>query len=156
MVKLPQAGGCLCGEVRYRLTEDPVTLYACHCTDCQTQTGSSFALTLAVRKPSLVLDEGEVEEVRVELADGRVKASELCRRCRTRVFARSRFEALTIVEPGTLDDTSWLEPVGHIWTRSAQPWVRLPEGVLRCEQQPGDAENLELARAWKQRSRASG
>jgi hypothetical protein len=29
---------------------------------------------------------------------------------------------------GALDDTSWLRPTIHFWTRSAQPWVMLPEG----------------------------
>ena len=39
---------------------------------------------------------------------------------------------------GTLDDTSWIEPVGDIWTRSAQPWVALSDDRLRTEQQPAD------------------
>src|ERR1700730_10860346 len=29
---------------------------------------------------------------------------------------------------GNGDDTSWLRPTRHIWTRSKQPWVTLPEG----------------------------
>ena len=39
---------------------------------------------------------------------------------------------------GTLDDTSWLRPTAHFWTRSAQPWVVLPEGGARFETQPAD------------------
>jgi hypothetical protein len=31
------------------------------------------------------------------------------------------------VRAGTLDDTSWLRPTRHIWTRSKQPWVTFPE-----------------------------
>ena len=38
--------------------------------------------------------------------------------------------AFVAVRAGTLDDTSWLRPTAHFWTRSAQPWVALPE-VLR-------------------------
>jgi hypothetical protein len=38
---------------------------------------------------------------------------------------------------GTLDDASWIEPVGDIWTRSAQPWVSFGDR-LRTEQQPTD------------------
>ena len=34
---------------------------------------------------------------------------------------------LRIVRGGTLDDTSWLKPTAHYWTRSRQPWVALPE-----------------------------
>ena len=39
---------------------------------------------------------------------------------------------------GTLDDTSWVAPVGDIWTVSAQPWVRFVEGGIRAERQPAD------------------
>jgi hypothetical protein len=41
------------------------------------------------------------------------------------------------LKPGTLDDTSWLVPTIHFWTRSAQDWVVIPEGVTRYDTQPG-------------------
>ena len=53
VVAFPQHGGCLCGDLRYSLAEDPLTLYVCHCTDCQRQTGSSFALSMLVRLEAL-------------------------------------------------------------------------------------------------------
>jgi len=37
---------------------------------------------------------------------------------------------------GTLDDTSWLRPTRHIWTRSKQAWVAIPEGDEVFEGQP--------------------
>jgi len=40
------------------------------------------------------------------------------------------------VRAGTLDDTSWLRPTRHIWTRSKQPWITLPEGDQIFETQP--------------------
>jgi hypothetical protein len=42
------------------------------------------------------------------------------------------------IKPGTLDDTSWLVPTIHFWTRSAQPWVRIPDGVTRHDTQPDE------------------
>jgi hypothetical protein len=44
------------------------------------------------------------------------------------------------VKPGTLDDTSWLKPTIHFWTRSAQKWVRIPEGETQYETQPETVE----------------
>jgi hypothetical protein len=41
-----------------------------------------------------------------------------------------------IVRGGTLDDTSWLKPTTHFYTRSKQPWVILPEGATIYETQP--------------------
>jgi hypothetical protein len=30
-MKLPQTGGCQCGKVRYEITEEPQSVYTCHC-----------------------------------------------------------------------------------------------------------------------------
>ena len=73
MTQFPQLGGCLCGDVRYRLAEDPLVVYACHCSDCQTMTGSSFALSITVRSKSLECFQGGTETHEVPLADGRIK-----------------------------------------------------------------------------------
>ena len=151
MVAFPQHGGCLCGALRYSLAEDPLTLYVCHCTDCQRQTGSSFALSMLVRLEALEIVRGRPDEYSFQLEDGRVKRSNFCVRCSTRLWGVSRVAGLAVLEPGTLDDTSWLHPVGHIWTRSAQPWVRIPEETRRFSMQPRDEEVLDLVRAWKQR-----
>ena len=150
MVAFPQRGCCLCGDVEYRISEDPVTLYACHCTDCQRQTGASFGLSMIVRRESLQIVRGRPEQYSVEMADGRVKQSHFCGRCTTRLWGPSSIAGLAVLEPGTLDDTSWLHPIGHIWTRSAQPWVSIPKGSLNFSHQPREEDYLSLVRAWKQ------
>jgi len=131
---LPQHGRCLCGSVTYTLEEDPVTLYACHCTDCQRQTGASSALSMLAQRSALEV-RGHVEEYSIGMADGRIKQSTFCPRCCTRLSSPSSVPSLVALAPGTLDDT-WLEPAGHIWTRSAQPWIRLPGTALAFAEQP--------------------
>jgi len=39
---------------------------------------------------------------------------------------------------GTFDDTSWVVPAGHIWTRSAQPWFQFGADDIRRDAQPTD------------------
>jgi hypothetical protein len=43
-MELPQTGGCQCGAVRYEITQAPIMVYTCHCTDCQRMTSSAFSL----------------------------------------------------------------------------------------------------------------
>ena len=43
---------------------------------------------------------------------------------------------LVVLRAGTLDDTSWLRPTVHFWTRSAQPWLSLPAGDPKFATQP--------------------
>ena len=52
-------GGCSCGEVRYRLTSEPLFVHCCHCLNCQRQTGSAFVINVLI------------EADRVELLDVR-------------------------------------------------------------------------------------
>jgi hypothetical protein len=56
-----------------------------------------------------------------------------------------------VVKPGTLDDTSWLRPVGHIWTKSAQPWTSFAAGTLLYDAQPRDL--AALGAAWQAQRR---
>lgn len=153
MIPLPQQGGCACGAVRYRLHEDPVTVYACHCTDCQTETGSAFLLAVIVRASALELTAGATERLTFFLDDGREKGGERCPRCRSPIGGDTGSDGLRMIEGGTFDDTRWVEPAGHIWTRSAQPWIRLPDDARSFPEQPSDADWIELARVWKTRDR---
>jgi len=45
---LPITGGCSCGAIRYEIASFPLLLYTCNCTDCQTASGSAFALNMPV------------------------------------------------------------------------------------------------------------
>jgi hypothetical protein len=145
-------GGCLCGEVRYLLTGEPITFYACHCTECQRQTGSAFALTLYVRRSDVELEQGEPDTYAVTLPDGRERRGRFCARCATRLWGESsRFPELLVLEPGTLDDPGSAEPVGHIWTASARPWFPIPEHTVNFAGQPDDPSRL--VQAWRGRTR---
>jgi hypothetical protein len=50
------AGGCLCGAVRYRTTGRPERTTACHCTFCQRLTGSAFGIWVTFRIDNVAFD----------------------------------------------------------------------------------------------------
>ena len=144
-------GGCLCGEIRYVLKAEPLTLYACHCTDCQRRTGTAFAMCLVVKRDSLEVTKGTPAMFAVKMDDGRTKTGQVCTKCNTRLWGDPiKAPGISIVQPGTLDDPSWLRPVAHIWTRSAQPWFQFPKDATLFEGQP---EPGALARLWRERPR---
>ena len=146
----PYEGGCICGAIRYRVTAEPLTVYVCHCTDCQCQSGASFALSMIVVRGACEVLQGEPREFSQQLEDGRNKQSRFCSTCGTRLWGEpAAYPQILVVSPGTLDDTSWISPVAHIWTRSAQPWVTIPDDILRIERQPEDS--MTLINAWRER-----
>ena len=133
MIKLPDfpiEGGCACGQVRYRLTEAPACIYTCHCTDCQTLSTSAFTLTMPVRPEALEILQGDLKTwIRIPPSGNHV-SQHVCANCGVRIFSMPPSGRIRALRCGTLDDTSWIEPVAAIWMRSAQPWVRMPEGCL--------------------------
>lgn len=131
-------GGCQCGAVRYRLTGEPMMLVVCHCKECQRQSGSAFGMSLVVRTADFELLSGALGRFERSSDSGRKVGVAFCPTCGTRVFHEpERMSGLALnVRAGTLDDTSALVPAMHVWTRSKQPWVVIPEGVTQFEGQP--------------------
>lgn len=53
-------GHSTCGELRYRMTRAPMYVHGCHCTWCQRESGSAFALIAIIESDYLQLLQGEV------------------------------------------------------------------------------------------------
>ena len=131
-----QAGGCICGAVRYEIHGEPMIVHACHCTNCQRRSGSAFAVSIWIENSNLVLQSGEM---RVQNAaggeSGKPHDSWSCADCGTTVWGyfHKSPEGSRFVRAGTLDDPSAFAPDVHIFTRSKQPWVTIPDGVPSFE-----------------------
>lgn len=147
----PYFGQCLCGKVRYRVSQEPVTVYACHCTDCQRRTGSAFALSMVVRRDALELLAGQTTGYSARLPDGRSKSGQMCAACGTRLWGTpAKNPKIVVVQPGTLDQPCHLAPVAHQWLSEAQPWFSVPPGVAAYPEGPADP--LEFVRLWQERT----
>lgn len=131
-----RAGGCQCGRVRYRVIGDPLIVNVCHCKECQRQSGSAFGMSMIVLSTNFVV-EGPLKAFTRSSESGRPLQCHFCPECGTRIYhVPSYAQGVVNVKPGTLDDTSWLRPAGHFWTRSRQPWLSLQDGLPQHERQP--------------------
>ena len=139
MVTLPLVGGCQCGALRYAITQPPLMIYNCHCTNCQRIGGGAFSTPATVLEASFAFTTGAPHTFEWTSDAGNRRFGWLCGACGSRIaHGQVPSSGVLSVRCGTLDDTSWVEPVGDIWTRSAQPWVSLSGDRLRSEQQPTD------------------
>ena len=135
-VKLPQTGGCLCGKIRYEITETPqLVVYTCHCIDCQRLTSSAFSMGIVVSDTAFRFMGFEPRQLQGTADSGRGNTRLVCPECGSWVCGTPR-DGVRRVRAGTLDDTSWLRPTRHVWTRSKRPWIMLPEGDEVFETQP--------------------
>ena len=131
-------GGCQCGRVRYRVNAEPIAVIACHCRDCQRQSGSAFGMSMVVPREAFEVLDGAPRSFERPADSGGSVECFFCADCGTRLYHRpSRMSDTVNVKPGTLDDTSWFEPRLHVWVARKQPWVPIPDAAPRLEGQPG-------------------
>ena len=129
-------GGCICGEVRYRIDEESPPAYACFCTDCQTRTGSAFALLMPVWRRRFSI-EGDCNSAERPMANDRTATVHACAECLTVVHTHhDMLPDLTFVRAGTLDSSTNLAPAAYMWTRSKPDWIALPVGARCYDTQP--------------------
>ena len=140
-------GGCQCGQCRYRVEKKRIaTLYACHCRECQRQAGSAFGMSMLMPASALEITRGTLRSWRRPAVSGDTVECFFCPDCGTRIYhAGSDLDDAVSLKPGTLDDTSWLRPVGHLWTSRAQSWHGLQTGRLAYSQEPKILKDLEDA-----------
>lgn len=124
-------GGCACGEVRYRLTSAPMFVNCCHCTSCQTETGSAFVINAMIEADRVSLLRGAPEAVLTPSESGSGQTVWRCPICQVALWSNyaGAGPGVHFVRVGTLDDSAACPPDAHIFTRSKLPWVILPEGA---------------------------
>jgi hypothetical protein len=128
-------GGCACGNVRYRLNSPPMFVHCCHCTSCQTETGSAFALNALIESDRVETLAGAPEPRMIPSESGRGQQVWRCPDCRIALWSNygGAKDLLRFVRIGTLDEPGALPPNIHIYTRSKLPWLPLPAGALAVE-----------------------
>ena len=52
-------GGCLCRYITYDAEVDPEKVAVCHCTDCQTHSGTAFGVVVGITDSQFHLRTGE-------------------------------------------------------------------------------------------------
>jgi hypothetical protein len=129
MADLPLTGGCLCGGVRYEVTETPVLAGYCHCTRCQRRTGSAAACSALIVPGSLRITEGEELLGSFDPPDGWSKV--FCSACGGALWAQSNDDpGLCNVRLGTFDGDPGIAPSYRQFTAYAAAWEPIPDDGL--------------------------
>ena len=123
-------GGCACGAIRYALTNTPMIVHACHCRDCQQQSGSAFVVNLWIERKFVAASGAAPVAFRVP-PGGSGKPHDVfrCAKCGTALW--SKYHAAPgdtlLLRAGTLDDPDAIRPDIHLFTGTKVPWLELPK-----------------------------
>jgi len=130
------SGGCLCGGVRYELTEAPVSASYCHCRRCQRRTGTAASAQARVAPGALRIEQGAELVREWAPADGWPKC--FCSVCGSALWSRSPTDPdLFSVRLGTFDEDPGIRPQYRQFVAFAAAWEPIPDdGLPRYEERP--------------------
>ena len=77
------SASCFCGAVQYELSAAPMFIHACHCADCQVQTGGAFAINGIIEAEHVRLTRGKPVRVTMPTESGRPHDIYRCAKCQT-------------------------------------------------------------------------
>ena len=129
-------GGCHCGRITYVAEIDPEQVSICHCTDCQTFSGSAFRIAVPAAKEAFELRSGK-PKIYVKTAEsGARRIQAFCPECGTSIYSTAERDAqVFMIRVGTVRQRNELRPRTQIWCRSALDWVMDLRSIRQVEKQ---------------------
>ena len=129
MSDLPLQGGCLCGQVRFELTQPPVMAGYCHCTRCQRRTGTAAAVSARIAPGSLRILSGEHLVKAFRPPDGFAKV--FCTGCGGALWSHSQKDpSIMSVRMGAFDRDPGIRPSYRQYVAYAAAWEPIPDDGL--------------------------
>jgi len=129
LAEFPLTGGCLCGRVRYEVTEPLVSAGYCHCKRCQRRTGTAASFSVRIVPGSLRILSGEELIHSFEPPDGFAKV--FCSDCGSALWSRNPEDPDVIsIRLGTFDEDPGIRPSYRQFVAYAAAWEPIPDDGL--------------------------
>lgn len=128
-------GECHCGQIKYRAEADPDKVEICHCTDCQTLSGSAYRTVVPVAAGSFELLRGAPKLYAKTAEDGSIRLQAFCPECGSPLYSAPPEGETGYfgIRVGTTNQRDRLVPKLQYWARSAQPWTQDLSAMGRIE-----------------------
>ena len=131
-------GACHCGAIRIEGEIDPDKVAICHCTDCQTSTGTAFRISVPVPGASFKMSGQPSTYLKTTADSGKPRVQAFCGTCGSPIYSTTPGEGVQpsyTVRVGLLRQRDRLPPKRQIWWRSHRPWVTELAAVPTVEKQ---------------------
>ncbi|SVE38652.1 uncharacterized protein METZ01_LOCUS491506 [marine metagenome] len=128
-------GGCQCGAVRFRTSDQALRVLACHCKTCKQRTGADYGVGIYLNDNDVEFTKGtsQVFEFRSD-ESGRWIRTEFCQNCGSAIsWTLELRPGVRGIAGGSYDDPNWFNVEAHIWTNSARAEVSCPDNVKAYE-----------------------
>jgi hypothetical protein len=115
-------GECLCGAVKFSVTDKFKAFYQCHCRQCQQLTGSAFASNLFTDPDNIEWLSGQTHITRYEHSSREFSKS-FCKLCGSALPFINRTKTSLIVPAGSLNQLPSIQPQANIFTSEEACWL---------------------------------
>ncbi len=145
--KDPVTGGCLCGEIRYRVTESALDTNFCHCRICQRSSGAPVTVGSTYPIEAVQFTKGEPKYYKSSPFAERG----FCANCGSSLTYRPLRPPVTpawanwiLIYTGSLDNPAPNVPTWHLGVESQMPWLDIHHARRRVRSQ----DSPDLVEAW--------
>lgn len=130
------SGGCMCGSVRYTISEPPIAAGLCHCNRCRPQSGSAYSTIVIIKRVTFDL-KGETAVFADTGSSGRRVLRRYCPRCGSPLTTESDVAPdHMFVKAGGIDSNEWFNPTIELFVARRRPWVAPIPGAQQYEGNP--------------------
>ena len=132
-------GGCMCGNIRFESTTDPVMLVQCHCRECQYSSGAGHSNIVVGNKADFRVTKGSPKGYSKTPDAGGTVTRFFCADCGTPLFSEStNNKDMSLAKAAAVDDTSKLSVNMTLWASEAPVWDHVEKDGIPCfEKNPG-------------------
>ncbi|KAH0847845.1 hypothetical protein AYO21_04047 [Fonsecaea monophora] len=127
-------GGCLCGQLRYEYTGEPVMKAICHCVTCRHVSGSVFTTNIVVPEGNFKITAGTPKRYAATQDSGMTLTYSFCTECGcviNKVGDAEAFRGVILVVAGSLDDESAVDtadPNVEFYVSKRASWLPALDG----------------------------
>ena len=134
-------GACLCGKVRYKVSQPLRNIIACHCTHCQKSSGAGASYNAVAPAAAVSFTSGQPKLYEDVAQSGNILKRYFCGDCGSPIYSqREKSPGMMVLKVGSLDDSADMKLIMNIWTKSARPWMHLdPATECHAENIPAKA-----------------
>ena len=131
-------GACQCGAIRIEGEADPERTQICHCTDCQSGTGTAFRVSVPVPGAAFKMTGRPTLYVKTTADSGRPRVQAFCGQCGSPIYSTTPGDGVQpsyTVRVGILRQRDQFVPQRQNWFRSARSWVTGLNAIPKNEKQ---------------------
>lgn len=119
-------GGCHCGNITYEAELNLNNVVICHCTDCQSLSGSAFRTVAMTENDAFKLLAGE-PKIYIKTGDsGNKREQAFCAECGSPIYSSSVGDGPKKygIRLGTVDQRNQIAPKKQKWIGSSHSWTQ--------------------------------